>query len=49
MGETAETLRNWRGLYKAALFETDISKLPRRIEEARVDDFTSRDLQVQTR
>ena len=35
MGELAEELRNWRGLYKAALFETDISKLPRRIEEAR--------------
>ena len=35
MGETAETLRNWRGLYKAALFETDTSKLAWRIEEAR--------------
>ena len=35
MGETAETLRNWRGLYKAALFETDTSKIPSRIEEAR--------------
>lgn len=35
MGETAETLRNWRGLYKAALFETDASKIPLRIEEAR--------------
>ena len=22
MGESAEDLRNWRGLYKAALFET---------------------------
>jgi hypothetical protein len=27
--------RNWRELYKAALFETDMSKLPLRIEEAR--------------
>jgi hypothetical protein len=35
MGEPAEDLRNWRGLYKAALFETDTSKLARRIEEAR--------------
>lgn len=35
MGETAETLRNWRGLYKAALFETDASKMASRIEEAR--------------
>jgi hypothetical protein len=35
MGETAETLRNWRGLYKAALFETDTSKIPLRIKEAR--------------
>ena len=35
MGETAETLRNWRALYKAALFETDTSKIPSRIEEAR--------------
>ena len=35
MGETAEDLRNWRGLYKAALFETDTSKLAWRIEEAR--------------
>ena len=31
----AETLRSWRGLYNAALFETDESKLPLRIEEAR--------------
>ena len=30
-----ETLRSWRGLYKAALFETDESTLPLRIEEAR--------------
>jgi hypothetical protein len=35
MGESAEDLRNWSGLYKAALFETDTSKLPWRIEEAR--------------
>ena len=30
-----ETLRSWRGLYDAALFETDASKLRLRIEEAR--------------
>ena len=35
MGESAKDLRNWRGLYKAALFETDTSNLPSRIEEAR--------------
>ena len=35
MGESAKDLRNWRGLYKAALFETDTSKIPSRIEEAR--------------
>ena len=35
MGETVEILRNWRGLYKAALFETDTSKILSRIEEAR--------------
>ena len=35
MGESAEELRNWRGLYQAALFETDTSKIPARIEEAR--------------
>jgi hypothetical protein len=35
MGKAAETLRNWRGLYRAALFETDTSKIPSRIEEAR--------------
>jgi hypothetical protein len=35
MGETGAALRNWRGLYKAALFETDASKIPSRIEEAR--------------
>ena len=33
--QSAEALRSWRGLYKAALFETDASKLPLRIEEAR--------------
>jgi predicted ATPase with chaperone activity len=35
MGESAEDLVNWRSLYHAALFETDTSKLPQRIEEAR--------------
>jgi hypothetical protein len=35
MCETAGELRNWHGLYKAALFETDTSKIPSRIEEAR--------------
>ena len=35
MVESTEALRNWRGLYRAALFETDTSKLPSRIEEAR--------------
>ena len=37
MKENSSTLnlRSWRGLYKAALFETDMSKLPSRIEEAR--------------
>ena len=33
--QSAEAVRNWRGLYKAALFETGASKLPSRIEEAR--------------
>ena len=33
--QSAETLRSWRGLYRAVLFETDASKLPLRIEEAR--------------
>ena len=33
--KSTETLRSWRGLYRAALFETDASKLPLRIEEAR--------------
>ena len=35
MAGSAEELRNWRALYKAALFETDSSKLAGRIEEAR--------------
>jgi hypothetical protein len=35
MGESAKTLRSWHELYKAALFETDSSKIPSRIEEAR--------------
>lgn len=35
MAEPSEDLRNWRGLYQAALFETDPSKIPSRIEEAR--------------
>jgi hypothetical protein len=35
MDESAEDLRNWRELYKAALFETDTCKVPWRIEEAR--------------
>jgi len=35
MVESAEALRNWRALYKAALFETDTSKIPSHIEEAR--------------
>jgi len=29
-----ETLRGWRTLYKAALAETDVQKLPLHIEEA---------------
>jgi hypothetical protein len=32
---STEALRNWRELYRAALFETDTSKIPSRIEEAR--------------
>jgi hypothetical protein len=45
MVESAETLRNWRELYNAALFETDISKMPSRIEEARrALAFRSREL-----
>jgi hypothetical protein len=35
MAESGEPLRNWRELYHAALFETDASKLPQRVEEAR--------------
>jgi hypothetical protein len=35
MAESGETLRNWRGLYEAALFESDPSKMPSRVEEAR--------------
>jgi hypothetical protein len=35
MVESAKTLPKWRELYHAALFETDTSKLPLRIEEAR--------------
>ena len=35
MAESGEAFRNWRELYKAALFETDTSKLAGRIEEAR--------------
>jgi len=30
-----EPLRDWRTLYKAALAETDVQKLPLRIEETR--------------
>lgn len=30
-----DTLRSWRKLYRAALTETDVQKLPLRIEEAR--------------
>lgn len=35
MDESTEDPRNWRELYKAALFETDTNKLSWRIEEAR--------------
>jgi len=43
--QTGEALRSWRGLYNAALFETDASKLPLRIEEAkRAMVFRSREL-----
>ena len=35
MAASGVALRNWRELYKAALFETDTSKLAERIEEAR--------------
>ncbi len=45
MGQFAEDLRNWRGLYQAALFETDTSKIPSRIDEARKTlVFRSREL-----
>ncbi len=30
-----ETLPSWQALYKAALFETDLQRLPFRIQEAR--------------
>lgn len=30
-----ETFRSWQALYKAALAETDMQKLPSRIQEAR--------------
>jgi hypothetical protein len=33
--ESAEVHKSWRALYRAALFETDASKLTSRIEEAR--------------
>jgi len=43
--QTGEALRSWRGLNNAALFETDASKLPLRIEEARrAIVFRSREL-----
>ena len=35
MGESAENPGNRRGLYEAALFETDTNKIPSRIEETR--------------
>ena len=35
MGEHAKALQSWHELYKAALFETEISKMPLRIQEAR--------------
>lgn len=35
MAVSGVALRNWRELYKAALLETDTSKLAGRIEEAR--------------
>jgi hypothetical protein len=35
MAKSGEALQNWRALYHAALFETDASKLPQCIEEAR--------------
>jgi hypothetical protein len=33
--DSTNITRKWRGLYKAALFETDASKMPSHIEEAR--------------
>lgn len=33
--ESTEVPRSWRALYRAALFESDTSKIPSRIEEAR--------------
>jgi hypothetical protein len=45
MVESTEALRNWCGLYRAALFETDTSKLAWRIEEAqKALIFRSREL-----
>ena len=45
--QSAEGLRSWRESYKAALFETDASKLPLRIEKARrALVFRSRELFV---
>jgi len=35
MSQCAKISGNWRGLYRAALFETDTSKISSRIEEAR--------------
>ena len=35
MIESTEALRNWRELYRAALFETDTNKILSRIEAAR--------------
>jgi len=45
--QSAEVLRSWRELYKAALFETDRSRIRSRIEEARrALVFRSRELFV---
>lgn len=44
MAESGVALRSWRELYKAALFETDTSKLAGRIEEARKAIARSREL-----
>lgn len=35
MAESGDVLRDWHELYISALFETDMSKLTARIEEAR--------------